>query len=180
MFPRGKKAITPIIAVILLLMMTVAAAGAAFFWLSRIQGQMSGGVESYQSEIFTTMASNVEVVDAMFDNQGADVNLTIWFQNTGNTKIPVDDSTTAPTTTWILKDPDQHVFCSTDWSGTNDAVTCLEGCGEDEEIDIGAIQKVILDLENNNCDINDSDAGLYYFTTFFSGKATSSGSFVKS
>jgi len=41
---KRKRGISPVIAIILLLMMTVAVAGAAFYWLTRIQGQMQGGV----------------------------------------------------------------------------------------------------------------------------------------
>jgi len=176
-FPHGKKGITPIIAIILLLMMTVAVAGAAFFWLSRIQNQLQGGVESYQGTIFTQMSSAVNVVDADYDS--GDANLTIFFQNTGNTKIPVVDHNAFPTTTWILKDFNQVTRCSTsNWNSTSDA-DCQEGCGDDLFIDVGEIHKVVLNLENDCAiDIGDDGGKVFYFTVDFSGKTTSSGSFI--
>lgn len=175
---NGQKGITPIIAIILLLMMTVAVAGAAFFWLSRIQNQLQGGVESYQGTIFTSMASAVNVVDADYD--ATHVNLTIFFQNTGNTKIPVSDGSDYPTTTWILKDFNQVARCSTNWNASSDA-ECQVGCDHDppEYIDVGEIHKIVLRLEDDcSIDVADDGGKVFYFTVDFSGKTTSSGSFI--
>lgn len=174
---NGKKGITPIIAIILLLMMTVAVAGAAFFWLSRIQNQLQGGVESFQGTMMTQIASKVDVIDADYD--AGDNNLTIFFQNTGNTKIPVSDSDDFPTTTWILKDENQVAICSSNWNSTSPA-ECEEGCSDTTQMDIGEIHKVMLYLEpNEDCAINTTSAGkVFSFTVDFSGKTTSSGSFV--
>jgi flagellin-like protein len=176
----NQKGITPIIAIILLLMMTVAVAGAAFFWLSRIQNQLQGGVESYQGTIFTQMASSIDVVDADYNN--SNTYLTMFFRNTGNSKVPVSNSTTYPTTTWILKDFNQVAICSSTWTSTS-AAKCTEGCddGGDLYINVGEIHKVVLDL-NGACDISaisHSSGTLFSFTVDFSGKTTASASFVK-
>jgi flagellin-like protein len=178
LFPKGKRGITPIIAIILLLMMTVAVAGAAFFWLSRIQNQLQGGVESYQGTIFMQMSSRVDVVATDYDD--ADTNLTIIFQNTGNTKIPVSDDTDFPTTTWILKDYDQVMRCAGNWNSTSDA-ECQKGCDHDPPpyIDVGDTYPVVLDLDGD-CAIDLADDGgkMFYFTVDFSGQTTSSGQFI--
>jgi flagellin-like protein len=175
----GKKGITPIIAIILLLMMTVAVAGAAFFWLSRIQNQLQGGVESYQSTMLTQMASKVDVLDADLNGD----NLTIFLQNTGNTKIPVTAKTTPPTTTWILKDENQIARCSSNWANSTYTL-CTEGCGDNVQMDVGVIHKVVLTL-GTKCHIDGGVGGndtgkVFSFTIDFSGKTTSSGSFVVS
>lgn len=178
-FPRGKKGITPIIAIILLLMMTVAVAGAAFFWLSRIQNQLQGGVESYQGTMFTQMASSINVVGVNYNNS----KLTMFFQNTGNTKIPISNSTSYPTTTWILKDFNQVAICSSNWT-TGSPALCIEGCRDDGSlfINVGDINKVVLNL-GGACDITDGTrypgGTVFSFTVDFSGKTTSSATFVK-
>jgi flagellin-like protein len=173
MFPKGKKGITPIIAIILLLMMTVAVAGAAFFWLSRIQNQLQGGVESFQGTMMTQVASKLDVVGADYDNNTA--HLTLFFQNTGNTKIPVANVSTFPTTAWILRDSNQVARCSSTWNGT--ATTCLDGCGN-YQINVGEVHKVVLAL-SSPCTIYSNETGtLFSFTADFSGKTTSSGTFI--
>ena len=179
-FQKNKKGISPIIAVILLLMMTVAVAGAAFFWLSRIQGQMQGGVESYQGKIFENIASKVDVIDADYQLSGSVENLTIFFHNIGNSKIPVSDASSFPTTTWILKDSDQIALCSANWGGGTNQTTCTEGCGTSTQISVGEIHKVILRLSSSDCSLSTKSSGtVFTFTVDFSGKTTTSGSFVK-
>jgi len=176
---KSKKGISPIIAVILLLMMTVAVAGAAFFWLSRIQGQMQGGVESYQGRIFENIASRVDVIDADYKLSGAE-NLTIFFHNVGNSKIPVSDASSFPTTTWILRDSDQVALCSANWGGGTNQTTCTEGCGASTQMDVGEIHKVVLRLSGSACSLSAQSSGtVFTFTVDFSGKTTTSGSFVK-
>jgi flagellin-like protein len=181
----GSKAITPIIAVILLLMMVVAAAGAAFYWLSRIQGQMQGGVESYQSQLFERMAGQVDVIAADYREGTSGAvphNLTIFLQNTGNIKVPLNNGTSYPTTIWILKDPDQNVVCSTDWSSTSTSATCDTGCGVSTNLDIGEIKQIRLRLNSSSCAINATSyatGSVFSFTIDFSGKATTAGSFTK-
>ncbi len=175
MIISGQKGITPIIAIILLLMMTVAVAGAAFFWLSRIQNQLQGGVESFQGTLMTQIASKVDVVDADYNNN---TNLTIFFQNTGNTKIPVTMDNTFPTTTWILKDENQVAVCSSNWYNLTYA-PCVDGCSPTTQMDVGEIHRVILDLGSGcNIPLPGSAGHVYSFTVDFSGKTTSSGSFV--
>ncbi len=174
---QQKKALSPVIAVILLLMMTVAAAGAAFYWLSRVQGQMQGGVESYEGRIFENMATNVDVLDA--DYSTSTENITIFLQNTGNRKIPLVKGNTFPTTTWAVKDQDQIVVCSTDWSGTGSAAECAIGCGATAEIDIGEIKRVVVNTAGTDCDISTHGGGkAFTFTIDFSGEGGSSGSFI--
>jgi flagellin-like protein len=192
----SKKAITPIIAVILLLMMTVAAAGGAFYWTSRVQGQMQGGTESYQSQLFERMAGKVEVQMAQYAENSTIQNLSIFFKNTGNIKVPIVNSSDVPTTTWILKDPNQKIVCSTNWntSRNSNSVSCIEGCGASgtsADLDISEIQKVVLEFANfadatknktSSCLINTSTyatGALFSFTVDFGGKATATGSFMK-
>jgi flagellin-like protein len=185
LFPHGNKGITPIIAIILLLMMTVAIAGSAFFWTSRIQNQMQGGVESYQNTLLTQMASSVKVFDADCSDSDCN-NLTIFFQNIGSSKIPTKKCCDWPTTTWILKDSDQTAVCATNWSIPTGgspflSTNCLEGCGED--INVGEIRKVVLNTTDTVCDISNDTlypgGTVYSFTVDFSGKTTTSGSFIK-
>jgi len=174
----NSKGITPIIAIILLLMMTVAVAGAAFFWLSRIQNQLQGGVESYQSTIFTSMSSRIDVLTVDYNDTHS--NLTIIFQNTGNTKIPISDDTDAPTTTWILKDYTQTMRCTGNWTSASNA-QCQKGCGHDPPpyIDVGATYPVILHL-TGDCAIDLADDGgkMFYFTIDLSGRTTASSQFI--
>ena len=179
-FNKSKKGISPVIAVILLLMMTVAVAGAAFFWLSRIQGQMQGGVESYQGKIFENIAAKVDVIDADYAGVSGTENLTVFFHNTGNSKIPVSDASSFPTTTWILKDSDQVAICSANWGGGTNQTTCTEGCGTSTLIDVGEMHKVVLRLSSSSCSLSSKPSGtVFTFTVDFSGKTTTSGSFVK-
>ena len=176
-FVNGKKGITPIIAIILLLMMTVAVAGAAFFWLSRIQNQLQGGVESFQGTVLTQMASKVDVVDADWMNASGDENLTIFLQNTGNTEIPLLKSADFPTTTWILRDSNQVAICSSTWA--DEPSECDKNCGSSQKLEVGEIKDVILRL-SDECSLSSKPSGqVYSFTIDFSGKTTTSGSFVK-
>ena len=188
----NSKGITPIIATILLLMMTVAIAGSAFFWTSRIQNQMQGGVESYQSTLLTQMASSVKIYGANCNNANCN-NLTIFFQNTGNSKIPMKMCCDWPTTTWILKDSNQAAICATNWSLSASSIPypstyCLEGCATSPtnpagDINVGEIRKVVLNISDTICDISDGTlypgGTVYSFTVDFSGKTTTSGSFIK-
>jgi flagellin-like protein len=167
----ASKGITPIISIILLLMMTIAVAGGAFFWLTRIQNQLQGGVESYQATTLTQMASRVDVLSANYDGE----NLTIHLQNTGNTKIPLTNTSTYPTTTWILRDENQIAKCSTTWSSTD--TKCISGCGENAQLDVGQMAEVKLNL-TGSCKITSAGGKLYSFTIDFSGKTTTSGSFI--
>jgi len=170
----ASKGITPIISIILLLMMTIAVAGGAFFWLTRIQNQLQGGVESYQATTLTQMASRVDVLSANYD--GTNSVLTIHLQNTGNTKIPLTNTSTYPTTTWILRDENQIAKCSTTWNSTD--TKCISGCGETAQLDVGQIAEVKLNL-TGSCNISSLGGGkLYSFTIDFSGKTTTSGSFI--
>jgi len=172
-----KKGITPIIAIILLLMMTVAVAGAAFFWLSRIQNQLQGGVESFQGTVLTQVAYKVDVVDADWVNASGDENLTIFLQNTGNTEIPLAKSDDFPTTTWILRDSNQVALCSSTWA--DEPAECIKNCGSTSTLEVGEIKDVVLAL-SDECSLSTLPGGeVFSFTIDFSGKTTTSGSFVK-
>ena len=175
---RSKKGITPIIAIILLLMMTVAAAGAAFFWLTRIQGQLQGGAETYQARVFETMASQVNIDDVTYysmDDDGYE-NITIILRNSGGTDIPISTTSSPPTTSWIFKDSNDNLICSGDWSGST--TSCGSGC--DSGLDVGEMQLLILNINSSDCSIlSYSNETLFSFTIDFSGKTTASGAFEK-
>ena len=177
---RNKKGITPIIAIILLLMMTVAAAGASFYWLIKIQSQMQGGTEQYQENVFDRLASSINWLDA--DYNATSETITIYLQNVGTTDIPLDNSTTDPTTTWILKDSEQITVCESKFDGTTvlsvTSVDCYSGCGPSTNLQSSASTAIYLNLSDTKCDISGySDDTLMRATVFFSGEATTSGTF---
>jgi flagellin-like protein len=152
----SKKGITPIIATILLLMMAVAIAASSFFWISRVQNQMQGGTESFQSTLMTQMTSAVKVVGVDAGCYGSDIcsNITIFFQNTGNTKIPIANSSSYPTTTWILRDENQITVCSTHWNSTaGTGALCIKGCGNTTFMEVGQTSSVTLNL-TDPCNIS--------------------------
>jgi len=172
---KSKKGITPVIAVILLLMMTVAAAGAAFFWFIRIQGEMQGGTEQFSSSLSEKVASSMEVTHAEFDR--GQNNVILVLKNNGGSSVPITNSSTAPTTTWILQDENQKIICSDDWSA--DDSNCNAGCGG--TIAPNGIQVVnITLLEGGACDIDSETAypngTVVYFTIDFSGEVATGGS----
>ncbi len=173
-----KKGITPIIAIILLLMITIAVGGAMFYWLSRIQGQTQGAVESFQSNLFSHIASEVSIVEANY-NDTLEV-VSIFLHNTGNTQIILDNSTSFPTTDWILFDSDRKSICTTDWASSANSTYCYSGCGQAVELAVGQIKEVKLNLSTSPCDITTRANGtVFSFIIDFSGDATTSGSFVK-
>ncbi len=173
----NKKALSPIIATILILMMVVAVAGGMFFWLSRLQGQQQGGVESFQAKFFTTAATQASVVRANYNDSNQRIDL--FVQNIGNNPIPVDNGSTYPTTEWIVFDSNQKAVCSTNWGGPLVSnVTCIRGCTTD--ILIGQIRQIALNLQNGQCSIVSQPNGTRIsFTIDFSGKTTVGGSFDK-
>ena len=159
--------------------MTVAVAGAAFFWLSRIQNQLQGGVESFQGNIQAQMSSAVDVLDADYTNDTSK-DLIIFFQNNGAREIIIENKTDFPTTTWILRDSNQVAICSSSWNFTSPA-SCTYGCGRTSKLEVGEIDHVVLHLEEGEaCDISGFGGGeVFSFTIDFSGMTTTSGSFVK-
>jgi flagellin-like protein len=172
------KGMTPIVAVILLLMMTVAAAGTSFYWLIKIQSEMQGGTEQYQENVFERLASTVNWLDA--DYNSTEENLTIYLQNVGTTDIPLDNSGTDPTTTWILKDSEQVTVCESKFDGSGSNVNCVSGCGTTTNLGPSASTSIMLELSGTNCDISGyADDSLMRVTLFFSGKATTAGTFEK-
>jgi len=175
---KSKKGLTPIISVILLLMMAVSTAAGMFYWLSRVQGQQQGSIESFQSGLFEDLASAVDVVDADYNDTSQ--LLDMFFQNTGNTQITIDNASAAPTTEWILFDANQKAICSTNWLGASNAPSCVRGCGTASLIEIGQLKRVTLNLGSSDCAIrNQANGTVLSFIVNFSGKTTTSGSFVK-
>ena len=173
---RNRKAMTPIVAIILLLMMTVAAAGTSFYWLIKIQSEMQGGTEQYQENVFERLASTVNWLDADY-NSTAEV-LTVYLQNVGTTEIPLDNSTADPTTTWILKDSEQVTVCESKFDDVGTNVDCYSGCGPSTNLGASASTSISLNLTGTACDISGyANDALMRATIYFSGKATTSGTF---
>lgn len=173
---RNKRAITPIVAIILLLMMTVAAAGTSFYWLIKIQSQMQGGTEQYQENVFDRLASTVNWLDADYNTTAETI--TIYIQNVGTTDIPLDNSTTDPTSTWILKDSEQVTVCESKFDSVGTNVDCYSGCGPSTELSSSASTSISINLTDTECDISGyADDTLMRVTIFFSGDATTSGTF---
>lgn len=167
---------TPIVAIILLLMMTVAAAGTSFYWLIKIQSEMQGGTEQYQENVFYRLASAVNWLDADYNSTAE--TLTIYMQNVGTTDVPLDNSSTDPTTTWILKDSEQVTVCESKFDGVGTNVDCVAGCGPNTVLKPSASSSITLNLTGSACDISGyADDTLMRATIYFSGKATTSGTF---
>ena len=177
MFFKNKKGITPIIAVILLLIMTVSAAGTAFYWLSLIQNQLKAE-EQLNIKKYGELEGQVEIVASRYDE---DVDsLILFLRNIGGSNIPIETDPEIPTTLWILKDQNENVICSTDWSGTNGGPICKEGCNK--VINSGEIRRVVLSNFGQNalCDITTQPPNsLIHYTIDFSGKAVITGGFVR-
>lgn len=175
---KSKKGLTPIIAVILLLMMTVAAAGAAFFWFIRIQGELQGGSEQFSQDLSQKVTSGAEFTLAEFTPTGGTGTLTILLKNTGAVPIPVINSSTPPTTTWVLQDNEQQIICNSDWAGAPAA--CLSGCGTD--VGVASSATIVLNL-TGACDISSDttypNETLFYTKIDFSGVTATGGSFTK-
>ncbi len=172
------KGITPIVAVILLLMMAISTASGLFYWLSRVQNQQQGTVENYQTTLFENLVASADIMSASYADQGE--NISITFQNTGNLKLPLINGSVKPTTEWVLFDPDQKAICATDWSGTGTNIRCISGCGLTKQIEVGQILRVVLSLNNSDCDIQAvTNNSVLSFSVSLSGKATATGSFLK-
>jgi len=174
------KGLTPVIAMILLLMMTVAAAGASFYWLIKIQGELQGGTQQFQEQTFERMTSNVAWQDSTFDRTTRILSINIL--NTGTTKIPIANQTTAPNAQWTLLDSEQDIICTSNWNSTatsNDHVYCTSGC--DSELGLKELRLIKLTLtDGKDCDIDaKSNDSLIYAKISFSGKTTASGTFRK-
>ena len=176
-FPN-RKAITPIIAVIMLLMMAISTASGLFYWLSRVQNQQQGAVESFQSTLFESLITSVDILSAKYGDQQQ--NLSIVLQNTGNVKLSLTNTSTKPTTEWVLFDSDQKAVCATDWSGTSDSIKCMSGCGLTTQLEVGQLQTVLLNLTGSACTIQGiTNNSIVSFSIDFSGKTTTTGSFLK-
>ena len=179
----NKRALTPIIAIILILMMTITAAGATFFFTTRIQGQQQGGIESIQSRFFTVTTTQASVIRSNFNDSTQVLN--IFVQNTGNNPIPVANTSSYPTTEWVVFDSSQRSICSSNWGANfpqiNTSVKCNRGCGTD--IPVGQIRQITLNISaapGAECSLaNQPNSTRISFTIDFSGKTTASGSFDK-
>ena len=173
-----KKGITPIIAVIMLLMMAISTASGLFYWLSRVQNQQQGTVESFQTSLFESLVSSVDVMSTRYVDRSQ--NLSIVLQNTGNTKIPLTNGSVKPTTEWVLFDAEQKAICATDWSAQGTNVKCMNGCGTSTQLEVGQIRTLVLNLSGTDCGVQSvTNNTVLAFTIYFSGKATTTGSFLK-
>ena len=176
---KGKKGITPIVAIGLLLVLTIAAAGTAFFWLTQLQGQIQEDQEQFEVLKFANTDADIEVLAA--DYNPLKDSLTVFLKNAGKIEIPVKTDPEPPTTVWLLRDPISEIICSTDWSGSNNGPECLEGCDK-SQIDKDATRKLTLGGFGTGslCDISEQEeGGLMSFKIDFSGETTTRGSFIR-
>ncbi len=86
----SNKALTTPVAMALALMMVVAASTALHFWVTRLQGQEQGSVESSQAQLFENLASCIDI--PAFDYNTLDDTSNVVLQNCGNKKLAVGDS----------------------------------------------------------------------------------------
>ena len=173
----NKKAMTPMLAVVVLLIITVSVSGGAFFWLNKIQGQISQE-EDLQVRTIGTDSSKVDVVASEYDVNNN--KLTLFLQNLGQTTVPLASSASVPTTIWVVKDQRQSVLCSCDWSGKDNGPVCLEGCNK--AIAGGEILKVVIGNVGPGtlCNIGGQASGsLLTLTIDFGGKAVATGGIVR-
>ena len=176
-FPPNKKGITPVIAIILLLILTVSAAGTAFYWLTLIEGKLASE-EQVNIKEYGVVEGGVNIVATQYNSNLGQ--LTIFFKNIGGINIPIENVSKTPTTLWLLKDYQNKVICSTDWSGSNNGPICIEGCiipiAPDET------RQVILNNlgPSSLCNIAAQPSeSLLQYSVDFSGKAVAKGGFVK-
>lgn len=175
LFLSNKRGITPIIAIILLLILTVSTAGTAFYWLYSIEGKIAAE-EQLNIKKYGDLEGQLKVVAARY-NAG---DLIIFFQNIGNSAIPIETASKTPTTLWLLETEQQNIICSTDWSGVDNGPVCKEGCinaiasGELRQIVLGNLGVGTL------CNVeNQPSESLLHYTVDFSGKAVADGGFVR-
>lgn len=146
----------------------------AIMVLSSGEGGALAKFSAARQQIQPTAVSSATIIDAKYDH--TTTTLTLFIQNTGNTKLPLNNAATFPMTTWILKENSGVARCSSNWACTGPA-RCLEGCGSTKQIAIGQISKVVLNLDDE-CNINPADYGeIFSFIIDFSGKTTATGSF---
>lgn len=177
LFPSGKKGIAPTIAVILLLIMTVSAAGTAFYWLSLIENQLQSE-EQINVKEFGPLEGKIKVVAANYDEDTD--NLVMFLENTGSTAVPIETASIVPTTLWVLKNNQQSVICSTDWSGVENSPVCKEGCIS--AVASGELRRIVLENLGSDklCNVaGQPSSSLVHYTIDFSGKAVAAGGFVR-
>lgn len=177
----SKKSITPIIAIILTMMMVVAVAGAMFYWLTRIQEQGQGGVESFNTRFFSTAATAANVIRTNYNGTFASNEfMSVLIQNTGNAKVATQVNAT-PSVEWVVSDSAGRTVCTQPWNGavgSNRNVICSLGCGAD--INPGQIRELRLNITSTECTlVNITNGTQINFIITFQGKATAAGSFVK-
>jgi len=171
----NKKAISPIIAIVILLTVTVSSASSAFFWLNKIQGQITGEEERFEVVSFELEGAEVEVLDTDFTPQNE---LLMFIQNSGEEPIIISSTTDAPTTVWLLKDANDQVICSSDWSGVGNAPICKQGCNE--ELAPGEIRKVILGNLDGMCNVVGKPTdSIFVYEIDFGGITKVESSFVR-
>lgn len=175
----NKKGITPIIAIILILMMVVAIGGAMFYWLTRIQGQSQGGIESFQGRFFTTAATQANVLRVHYNGTFANNEfIFLYVQNIGNSNVPTSVNGTTPGTEWLVSDSAGRGICSSSWNASGGLPSCMKGCGTD--ILPGQIREMKINLTGSICTLQNVTNGTQISLTIdFSGKTTTSASFIK-
>jgi len=177
---KSKKGITPIIAIILLMMMTVAAAGAAFFWVLRLQSSFTGSSEQFGDSLNEYLNSQLLVDLAEYSSSAeTEGNLTLVISNVGAQPVALDNGTSSPTTTILIKDKDQKLICSTE-DVNGPPAEAVSGFGSD--LGVSAKKTLVLSL-TSDCNIaNDTtftNGSLFYFDIDFSGQASTGGTFKK-
>ena len=85
-----KKALTTPVAMILALMMVIAASTSLLFWVTRLQGQEQGSIESSQTKLFDNLASCINI--PQFDYNVLDNTSNIVMENCGNKNLDVGDA----------------------------------------------------------------------------------------
>jgi len=111
------------------------------------------GSNNVQIQTFYDSPYNIEIVPItsvtepkitkveLISTNYADGVLALYFSNTGDVEVPMDDIS------WLLTDNDQSIVCANDWGAM-----CTEGC--DESLGAKATRRTKLALEGTECDIS--------------------------
>ncbi|HIH13853.1 MAG TPA: hypothetical protein HA224_01215 [Nanoarchaeota archaeon] len=85
-----KKALTTPVAMILSLMMVIAASTSLLFWVTRLQGQEQGSIESSQTKLLNELASCVNIPQMDYNILSNISNLVL--ENCGNKELDIGDA----------------------------------------------------------------------------------------
>jgi len=159
----SKKAMTTPVAMTLALMMVVAASTALSFWVTRLQGQQQGSVESSQSQLFENLASCIDI--PQFDLNVLDNTSNVVLQNCGNKKLEVGDT--------VLQD--NGVVSSAPCSFVINSTTC-DKCPF--TLHVNAIKDFKLIWNQTTCLANIDRGKKHQVTLYVDNKASRSKTFV--